>query len=548
MKEIKTRVVVKNIKRLDRFKNLMERARKTGVRDKNHTDNDETTSPSPVEFAQHRTASSIKTMAQMGIRMRTNSRLIRLIQKKRATPVEDAANPQSSGLPVKKYKKKTDGVMKARKNSVNDSRLSPNADTSNMSTLRFSRRMQPREPVDGKYLLPSGQLPGKQRFVRSRVNARLLHRFRKNSSTSQILIREASSPKSVGKKEIISAVASPSDNVRSNRPKTLTPERLKPRHFKQALSPSAKSKQPGFTIKFKNRKFKALPLFIKTGQRINQFKHHSDARVVRKMNAFKTARRTVQMVMNARRSVQRAQAAARFNLRIIRMVAKATALLVKGLTALLGISSFVIILLCIVMAIAAVISSPFGIFVSGENTDADVKPLSRIVQQMDDEFAARLEEVQQSAGPVDRVEFYYPGSADNTRMDNWMDIIAVFAVKTVMDTEKGMDVATLDTTRIGIIESVFWDMNPIESLVETIEYKETITVEHENGSISEETITSYEYILHITVASRTAEQQADIYSFTSEQIDLMNEMLSVEFRPFMLAILGKEQDIGFTPE
>ncbi len=121
----------------------------------------------------------------------------------------------------------------------------------------------------------------------------------------------------------------------------------------------------------------------------------------------------------------------------------------------MGISSSVIILLCIVMAVAAVISSPFGIFVSGENTDADVKPLSQIVEQMDDEFAARLEEVQQSADPVDRVEIHYPGSADNTRMDNWMDIIAVFAVKTVMDAENGMDVATLDATRIGIIQSVF---------------------------------------------------------------------------------------------
>lgn len=541
MKEIKTRVVVKNIKRLDRFKNLMERVRKTGVRVKNHTDNDESTSPSPVEFAQHRTASSIKTMAQMGIRMKTNSRLIRLIQKKRATPVEDAANPQSSGLPVKKYKKTTDGVMKARKNPVNDSRLSPNADASNMSTLRFTRRMQPREPFDGKYLLPSDQLPGKQRFVRSRVNARLLHRSQKNSFPDQMLRMDVRHPKSVVKNEIIiTAAASHSANVRSNHPKTLTPERLKPRHFRQALSriPSAISKQAGSTIKRKERKFKVLPLFIKTGQRLGQTNNHPDSQAEGKMNAFKTARRTVQMVMTARRSVQRAQAAARFNLRIIRMVAKATALLVKGLTALLGISSSVIILLCIVMAVAAVISSPFGIFVSGENTDADVKPLSQIVEQMDDEFAARLEEVQQSADPVDRVEIHYPGSADNTRMDNWMDIIAVFAVKTVMDAENGMDVATLDATRIGIIQSVFWDMNPIETHVETIEHKETMTVEHEDGSTSEETITNYEYILHITIASRTAEQQADIYRFTSEQKDIINEMLSVEFRPFMLAILG----------
>ncbi|MFD0712535.1 hypothetical protein [Paenibacillus sp. GCM10027626] len=76
-------------------------------------------------------------------------------------------------------------------------------------------------------------------------------------------------------------------------------------------------------------------------------------------------------------------------------------------------------------AIQASISSPFSIFVSGENTDADVKPLSRIVQELDDEFADRLVEIQRSAGHADRVEFHYPGSADHTRIDNWADIIVV---------------------------------------------------------------------------------------------------------------------------
>src|SRR5690606_11767377 len=99
-------------------------------------------------------------------------------------------------------------------------------------------------------------------------------------------------------------------------------------------------------------------------------------------------------------------AAARLNRLIVKMVERAAALLVKGLTALLGFSGSVIVVLCIVMAIAAVISSPFGIFASGENTDAGVKPLSQIVQELDAEFAARLVEIQQSAGNVDRVEFH----------------------------------------------------------------------------------------------------------------------------------------------
>lgn len=266
------------------------------------------------------------------------------------------------------------------------------------------------------------------------------------------------------------------------------------------------------------------------------------------MNAVKEAQRAAQMAMSARRSIQTARAAARLNRLIVKMVERAAALLVKGLTALLGFSGSVIVVLCIVMAIAAVISSPFGIFASGENTDADVKPLSQIVQELDAEFTARLAEIQQSAGNVDRVEFHYPGSADNTRIDNWMDIISVFAVKTVTDVENGMDVATLDATRIGIIRSVFWDMNSLQSRIETIDHKETVTVEQEDGSISEETVTRYEHILHITVISQTAEQQAEIYRFTNEQIEIMKEMLSEEFRPLMFAILGKDADIGLTPE
>ncbi|MCD1261376.1 C40 family peptidase [Paenibacillus athensensis] len=221
---------------------------------------------------------------------------------------------------------------------------------------------------------------------------------------------------------------------------------------------------------------------------------------------------------------------------------------VKGLAALLGVSSTVIVLLCIMMAIAAVISSPFGIFVSGENKDADVKPLPRIVQELDAEFEAKLREMQQSAGNVDRVEIHYTDSADNTRIDNWADIIAVFAVKTVTDTKNGMDVVSLDATRIGIIHEVFWEMNQWESHVEMIEHKETVTVQHKDGSYSEETTTSYEHILHITINSRTAEQQAEAYHFTSEQMDLMKEMLSAEFRPMMFAILGKEADNGLTPK
>ncbi|MFS0726329.1 C40 family peptidase [Paenibacillus sp. 1P07SE] len=525
MKDIKTRTVVKDIKRLDRLPNLMDRVKRSSARTKQQKDNDKTTSQSPVEYAQHHSASAIdKTVrAQIGMSVVINKRLIRLIQKKRAMSEDNTVARQNPVAIITK--------------------------PSGTRQLQLAHRLHLRKPVDGKYLLSSSQQSGKQRFIRSRVNARLPHPSRKDSSPDRILNRKGRHQEPAGKKGAFTAAVSHSANVRGNRLKALTSESLRKRHFRQQSSriPSAISKQAGHTIKRKERKFKTLSPFIKTGQRLGQAKSHSDTQAEGKMHGVRTAQRTAQMAMTARRSIQRAQAAARLNLRIIKMVVKAAALLVKGVAALLGISSTVIVLLCIVMAIAAVISSPFSIFVSGENTDADVKPLSRIVQELDIEYADRLAEIQQSAGRVDRVEFHYPGSADNTRIDNWMDIIVVFAVKTVMDSENGMDVATLDATRIGIIQSVFWDMNQLESRIETIEHTESVTVEHEDGTTSEETTTSYEHILHITVSSKTAEQQAESYHFTNEQMDIMKEMMSGEFRPLMFAMLGKETDIGLTP-
>ncbi|WP_209280726.1 C40 family peptidase [Paenibacillus athensensis] len=489
MKKIKMRAVVRDIKRLDNLPKVIER----------QADHDKAHGQTPEAYAKHRSESTMKKMVrpQMGMSIRVSSRLIQLILKKQALP----NGTRVVGVPP----------------------VDTKPEPSITPTLRQARRVRLRKPIDGKYLLRSDQQSGEQRFIRSRANARLSHR-----SSDRY------------------PVAATKQNVKLSGKKTRA---AAPSHFANIRAPRLNalvSELAGQTIKRKERTLKVLSPFIKTGQRLGQAKN--DVRAKPKMNAVETAKRATQMAMATRRTLQRAQIAARLNLRIIKMVVRAAAMFVKGLAALLGVSSTVIVLLCIMMAIAAVISSPFGIFVSGENKDADVKPLPRIVQELDAEFEAKLREMQQSAGNVDRVEIHYTDSADNTRIDNWADIIAVFAVKTVTDTKNGMDVVSLDATRIGIIHEVFWEMNQWESHVEMIEHKETVTVQHKDGSYSEETTTSYEHILHITINSRTAEQQAEAYHFTSEQMDLMKEMLSAEFRPMMFAILGKEADNGLTPK
>ena len=47
-----------------------------------------------------------------------------------------------------------------------------------------------------------------------------------------------------------------------------------------------------------------------------------------------------------------------------------------------------------------------------------------------------------------------------------------------------------------------------------------------------------EYILHITVSSKTVDELAELYNFTQDQKDILHELLSDEMRPTLLALCG----------
>ncbi|OIA99320.1 hypothetical protein AK95_19320 [Paenibacillus sp. LC231] len=258
-------------------------------------------------------------------------------------------------------------------------------------------------------------------------------------------------------------------------------------------------------------------------------------------------KRMLQAAIQARYSIQGARAVAHMNIRMIKMLVRATALLVKGVAALLGVSSSVIILLCIIMIIAALLSSPFAIFVADENTEPGTQKLSLIVDELDEQFMTRLEQERQAAGDVDRVEIHYVDSEEKSRIDNWPEVLAVFAVKTSMSTA-GFDVATMDRQRVEMLQTVYWDMNQIDSHVETLEYTEMVAIEQDDGSIEEHPVTEYERVLHLSITARTAEQQATLYDFSIEQNDIMEELLSATFRPMMFALLGKDENVGLSSE
>lgn len=82
------------------------------------------------------------------------------------------------------------------------------------------------------------------------------------------------------------------------------------------------------------------------------------------------------------------------------------------------------------------------------------------------------------------------------------------------------------------IQDTFWTMHEITYEVEEVD----ITPEPTEDDPDPEQQT--DYILHITVSSKTVDELAKLYNFTQDQNDILHELLSDEMRPTLLALCG----------
>ena len=100
------------------------------------------------------------------------------------------------------------------------------------------------------------------------------------------------------------------------------------------------------------------------------------------------------------------------------------------------------------------------------------------------------------------------------------------------------------------IKDTFWTMHQIEYEIEEIEVIPEQPEEPEEPEPEEPTDPTVpeepeeppqpviEYILHITVSSKSVEELAEEYHFTADQRDILNELLSDSMRPTLLPLCG----------
>lgn len=221
----------------------------------------------------------------------------------------------------------------------------------------------------------------------------------------------------------------------------------------------------------------------------------------------------------AQKTAQTAKRTAKGFVWLKNAVIRAGQAVARAAVGLLGGAGALIALILVIGGAAAVIGTPFGVFWSGNDSDAQSVP--QAMARINSEFASEISRIQ-TENPTDSVVIHRePDGGSDLTIRNWTDIIAVFAVKTAGADADATDVVTIDEERIDLIRQVFRDMNAVSWHVQTIHHKD-----------------STETVLHITITSKKAEEMPNFYHFNKSQCEALTEVLKPEYAQMLAELVG----------
>ena len=238
--------------------------------------------------------------------------------------------------------------------------------------------------------------------------------------------------------------------------------------------------------------------------------HKQAATVIRKGQVLRdTAIKTAKVAKEAGKKVLRAIAAA---------AEKLVAAIGAGGAA--AVSVVVVILL-----VGMLFASPLGILFAGEDTGTEIKILDAVAT-LNGEFTDEIYRIMEEH-PYDELDMQEGVEAD--MLQNWRNVLAVYAVKVSTDEEHGLDVMTMDEEKLQLLREIFFDANKLEYELTT-------------RTVDGERITT----LHISVQIKDAMQMADEYGFTAQQQEMLEELLKPDYDDIFLSLIGDYQP-GGTP-
>ena len=232
------------------------------------------------------------------------------------------------------------------------------------------------------------------------------------------------------------------------------------------------------------------------------------ATVIRKGQVLRdTAIKTAKVAKEAGRKVLRAIVAAAEKL--------AAAIGAGGAAAV----SVVVVILLVGMLFA----SPLGILFAGEDTGTEIK-IPGAVATLNGEFTDEIYRIMEEH-PYDELDMQEGMEA--VMLQNWRNVLAVYAVKVSTDEEHGLDVMTMDEEKLQLLREIFFDANKLEYELTT-------------RTVDGERVTT----LHISVQIKDAMQMADEYGFTDQQREMLEELLKPDYDDIFLSLIGNYQPDG----
>lgn len=235
--------------------------------------------------------------------------------------------------------------------------------------------------------------------------------------------------------------------------------------------------------------------------------------------------KAVQVAMQAAKAaIKLAVAAAKVAVKAAIAAIKAIAAGIKALVAFIAAGGWVaVVIILVVCMVALLLSSVFGIFFTGEETNTGTgtgQTLQTAIQEINTQYENRLLEIQNGTAH-DELEMSESRAA-------WKEVLAIYAVAVNTDPTNPQEVVTMDDTKKQLLTNIFWEMHTVSSQTEEKTETQMVETDDGNGNVVQKEVTVTKTCLYITVSHKTVEEMAQQHSFTQEQKDYLTELLKEE--------------------
>lgn len=521
---VKTREVVKEIKAHDTAVNVGNRIKDIGIKTKEKV-NENTTQPdsvSPEQYATDKVTEGMRTGAETAVMgtKKVAQKSVEKIKEKRAD--------------TKARKAFEEELKQAKAEDISEPSPTPSGGKADTEKPTSKKSPNQKETKDVKKKTKSVPKSTDKATSPKSPKQRQGKPVKEKPNIPEIKEKEQSTPK-----------------VRQAEKTEVIDEKKKPRQRKQT---PPKTKAPT-TVKKATAENKSIRTIGADAHKVKQSKRsidNSQKGIKTANNSVKTAKKTTKTAKTtakqsaeiAQRTKQAAKVAVKTTVKTVKAAGKAIIAGTKALVSAIkeiGVAIYaggpvVLIIIIVVCLIAAIGGTCFGIFLSNDETTGTEKTMSQAISELTSEHYANLTAMKASYS-------YDLFEVQGNSSINWKDVLAIYAVKTTTSTEEAMEVVTLDEKKLELLREIVNDMNTMTGVVTPKLVAETTVTTDAEGNPVKTTTYVTKKVLTVVIAQLNANQIAEIYKFNDEQKAQLAELMSEEYDPLWLKLIGSNGDV-----